>query len=70
MAKFLRIVARREGFRRAGIAHPGHPVDHPIDRFTPEQIEQLRAEPMLVVVEVDESVKAGKPPRGDGKNDK
>lgn len=51
--KAIRIISKRPGFRRAGIAHPDSPVDHPIDRFTKEQVEQLKAEPTLVVMEVD-----------------
>jgi hypothetical protein len=53
----LRITARRHGFRRAGLAHPAVPVDHPIGELTNEQIEALLAEPMLVVerVEIDEA---------------
>lgn len=46
----LRIVSRRDGFRRAGIAHTKEAVDHPLDAFTaPEPLEQLFAEPNLVV---------------------
>lgn len=45
----LRIAARREGFRRAGIAHSKAPTEHPISSFTPDQVEQLLAEPNLVV---------------------
>lgn len=47
----LTITAKRDGFRRCGIAHPASPVDHPIERFSKKQIEALRAEPMLVVHE-------------------
>lgn len=53
MAKHIRIVAKREGFRRAGIAHSESATFHPIDRFTPEQLDQLKAEPMLIVDEMD-----------------
>lgn len=45
----IRIAAKRHGFRRCGIAHPSAPVDHPEGRFTDEQIEILKGEPMLVV---------------------
>ncbi|GAB4192566.1 MAG: hypothetical protein OHK0024_32750 [Thalassobaculales bacterium] len=51
--KILRITAKRAGFRRAGIAHPDHAVDHPVDALTPAQIAALRAEPVLVVHEID-----------------
>jgi hypothetical protein len=53
MAKFLRITAKRNGFRRAGIAHSDAPTDHPVSHFKPAQIEQLKDEPMLVVQEVE-----------------
>lgn len=46
----VRIRSKRPGFRRCGVAHPDEWVDHPEDRFTPEQLAQLQAEPMLQVV--------------------
>lgn len=51
--KALRITARRDDFRRAGIDHPATPVDHPLDRLSKAQIAQLKDEPGLVVVEVE-----------------
>lgn len=45
----LRITSRREGFRRCGVAHPAHPVDHPDGRWSEEEIARLEAEPMLRV---------------------
>lgn len=45
----IRITAKEDGFRRAGIAHSGT-VDHPIDAFgSPELLEQLFSEPRLKV---------------------
>lgn len=62
--KMLKIAALREGFRRAGVAHTTAPQEFPADRFTAEQIEALRREPMLVVVDMD----APDPePKGEGK---
>ena len=49
MAQLIRITAKREGFRRAGITHPTTPTEYPLERFAPEQLEALQAEPMLVV---------------------
>jgi hypothetical protein len=49
----IRIRSKRAGFRRCGVAHPAEFVDHPDDRFTPEQVEILRAEPMLEMEMVD-----------------
>lgn len=49
----LRITAKREGgIRRAGLRHPSEATDHPQGTFTAKQIEQLKADPDLVVVEI------------------
>lgn len=53
MTKVLRITAKKDGFRRAGVAHSAGPVDHPLDRFNADQIKALKAEPMLVVEETE-----------------
>lgn len=53
MAKFLRITAKRAGYRRAGIAHPGTAVDHPVDNFSTEEVHMLKTDAGLVVHEVD-----------------
>ena len=45
----LRIKAKRNNFRRAGIAHPDKWTEYPDDAFTPEQIAALKAETMLIV---------------------
>lgn len=45
----LRVVAPRGGFRRAGIAHTGTRDFGPDDGLTPDQVEQLLAEPRLQV---------------------
>ncbi len=45
----IRISSKREGFRRCGIAHTVTPVDYPDDRWSPAELAQLRAEPMLTV---------------------
>lgn len=59
MAKIYRITAHRDGHRRAGMAHSTRPVDHPADRFTKAQLEQLRADPRLVIQEVEVADDAG-----------
>ncbi|HYH17577.1 MAG TPA: HI1506-related protein [Azospirillum sp.] len=41
------------GFRRCGVHHTPEQKRHPAGTFTPEQIEQLMAEPNLLVVAVD-----------------
>lgn len=43
------ITAKREGFRRCGVAHPAHAVKHPDGRWTATELAVLKAEPMLVV---------------------
>lgn len=45
----LRITSKREGFRRAGRAWSVTPIVVAADDLTPEQLAQLRAEPMLTV---------------------
>lgn len=61
MAKVLRIRAKRDGFRRAGMAHPAAPTEHALDTLTADQVSALKAEPMLVVEEVEDkpAAKAG-----------
>lgn len=46
------ITAKKDGFRRCGMAHPASPVEHKDGTFTEEQLATLKAEPMLVVQEV------------------
>ncbi|MCG8436150.1 MAG: HI1506-related protein [Gammaproteobacteria bacterium] len=48
MSEILRITAKRDGYRRCGVAHHGT-RDHDADRFSPEETERLEADPMLVV---------------------
>jgi hypothetical protein len=43
------ITAKKDGFRRCGVAHSAKPVEHLDDAFTPEQLAELQADPMLVV---------------------
>ena len=45
----IRIRAKRDGFRRAGMAHTKAPIDHPAPTFGPDALEALLAEPNLVV---------------------
>lgn len=47
----LIIKALRDGFRRAGIAHTKAGTFYPDDRFTEEQLDVLRTEPQLIVIE-------------------
>ena len=45
----IRIKSKTAGFRRCGMAHPAEAVEYPDDKFTPQQISILKAEPMLIV---------------------
>jgi hypothetical protein len=57
----IRITAKQEGFRRAGMAHTKEPKEYPDNKFTREQLAALKAEPMLIVEEVQAPSKiAGK----------
>ena len=49
----IEIRSKKEGFRRAGGAHSVAPKQYPDDAFTEKQLEQLRAESMLTVTQVD-----------------
>lgn len=50
--RLLSVRAVREGFRRAGRAWSVEPVTVAAAEFTPEQLAQILAEPLLVVAEV------------------
>lgn len=43
------ITSKREGFARCGVRFSETTTPYPDDRFTPEQLSELEAEPMLVV---------------------
>jgi len=50
----LLIAARTaQGFRRCGIHHPPEQVRHPPGTFDAAQVEALKAEPNLIVVEAE-----------------
>lgn len=68
--KILRVTAKRDGRRRAGIDHPAAPIDHPADAFTDEQVAQLKGDHMLVVQEMEIDVPDQKPVAGGGKGGK
>ncbi|EGT5658481.1 coiled-coil domain-containing protein 22 [Citrobacter braakii] len=50
MEKVIEITARREGFRRCGMAHSATTQRYPVDHFTPEQLAELKSESNLIVV--------------------
>jgi hypothetical protein len=45
----IKITAKKDGFRRCGMAHPSVPTEHPDETFSQDQLAELQAEPMLVV---------------------
>ena len=54
----IKIKSKQRNFRRCGIAHPDTAVEYPDDKFTPEQLSILKAEPMLIVEVVREKAAA------------
>jgi len=52
----IRITAKKEGFRRCGIAHSKQPTEYADDRFSKEELAALQAEPGIVV-EITEETK-------------
>jgi len=46
--RHVRVIAKRDGFRRAGMAHSGD-VTHPAGTFTRAQIDAMKADPNLIV---------------------
>lgn len=69
--KKIRIRSKKDGFRRAGMAHPAEWTEYPASAFTPEQLEAIKAEPMLQVEEFEAEAKAEEPKaKAEGKADK
>ena len=48
------ITSKKDGFRRAGVAHSARTTEYPDGFFSDEQLELLRQEPLLYVLEGDE----------------
>lgn len=67
MTKIIRITAKKNGFRRGGIAHPSEPTDYPADKFKKKELDALKAEPMLVVQELDIKQEKEEKPAGEDK---
>lgn len=65
----IRITSKKDGFRRAGVAHVGTKL-WPDGKFTPEQLAVLKAEPNLIVDEVAEEAPAGKAEKASEKEKK
>lgn len=47
----ITITAKHDGYRRCGIVHSTTPVTYPDDRFGASDIDRLRRDPHLIVVE-------------------
>jgi hypothetical protein len=54
----IRITAKRDGFRRCGVAHSETPTTYPADYFNKEQLATLKADPYLIVEDLTELKKA------------
>lgn len=62
------ITAKKDGFRRCGIAHSKQAVEHPNGTFSAEQLEILKKEPMLVVQVTEGGDEPGKEKRLNAKD--
>ncbi len=62
------ITAKKDGFRRCGVAHGAMPTTYQPDAFTPAQLAELQADPMLVV-EITAPEGESKDPNGGTKKD-
>jgi len=49
----LRVVAKREGFRRAGFVFGSQPQDVPLDLLTAAQRAAIERDPMLLATQVE-----------------
>jgi len=45
----IRIISKKDGFRRCGVAHPEKPTDYKDGFFSKEDLERLKNEPMLII---------------------
>jgi len=62
----IRITSKQHNFRRCRVAHPKGTTEYPDDKFTPEQLKVLEAEPKLTVEIVpDESSPPDAPEDGE-----
>lgn len=63
----LEITARRDSFWRAGLEFGAAPRQVRLSDLTPAEADALRAEPQLVVAEIDMPVADAQPPAMKGK---
>ena len=45
----IRITCKKDEFRRCGVNHTKTPTEYSDERFSPEELERLQVEEMLVV---------------------
>lgn len=57
----VQITARRDGFRRLGIAHSEKTTTWPDSRFTANELDVLKNDPNLIVVVVSDAQASGQP---------
>lgn len=55
----IQITAKRDGFRRCGMPHSEKTKTYPDGYFTQAQLDELKAENMLIVVEVSDTQQDG-----------
>ncbi len=58
----VRIIARREGWRRCGVAHSIEPKIHEAGSFTEDEVRALLADPQLIVDVAPEGYAPQEPP--------
>jgi Mu-like prophage FluMu N-terminal domain len=67
----IRIISKKEGFRRCGAAHSETPKDYANDHFTQKELKRLKNEPMLIVQELPDPPEEKKaPPKKSAKDKK
>ena len=63
----VRIKSKKAGFRRCGVAHSAEAVEYPDTRFSDAEIAALKADPMLIVEEVEGWLASKPASKGKGK---
>mgnify|MGYP001555718856 CR=1 FL=1 len=49
----IKIVARRDGYRRCGMAHSANGAEHATSKFSAAQLKTLREDAGLIVTDVE-----------------
>ena len=69
MAIALKIKAKRNGFRRAGFSFSDQETIIPVNDLTKEQVEALKAEPNLLVSEIEIKEQESDPKKDSDENE-